>query len=100
MVMKAAALKSKQESSETIAAGKFKATCLQLLDRAAEGETITITKHGKPVARLIPPKAPQEEPFVPLAGLMKGSVKILGDIVSPDFEAWGMEDPHKAKRKK
>lgn len=26
-----------------------------LLDRAAKGETITITKHGKPVARLVPP---------------------------------------------
>ncbi len=83
-----------------IAAGKFKATCLQLLDAAKQGESITITKHGKPVARLVPPQAAEEKPFVPLLGLMKGKVKILGDIVSPDFEAWGMEDPRKTKKKK
>ena len=66
----------------------------------AAGKSITITKHGKPVARLVPPQAPEKEPFVPLLGLMKGKVKILGDIVSPDFEAWGMEDPRKTKKKK
>jgi len=26
----------------------------ELLDRAEKGETITITRHGKPVARLVP----------------------------------------------
>lgn len=26
-----------------------------LVDRAANGEEVTITKHGKPVARLVPP---------------------------------------------
>ena len=72
----------------TIPAGKFKATCLQLLDRSAAGEVITITKHGKVVARLVPPEETKEKPFVPLLGRMKGKIKILGDIVSPDFEAW------------
>ena len=39
----------------TIAAGEFKARCLQLLDAvAASGEPLTITKRGRPVARLVP----------------------------------------------
>ncbi|MGH7298625.1 MAG: type II toxin-antitoxin system Phd/YefM family antitoxin [Polyangiaceae bacterium] len=40
---------------KTIAAGRFKATCLQLMDRVAEtGEPVEITKRGKPLARLVP----------------------------------------------
>ena len=88
------------EAGTVIAAGKFKATCLKLLDAAEKGASITITKRGKVVARLLPPDAAEEKPFVPLLGLMRGKGKILGDIVSPDFEAWGMEDPRKAKKKK
>jgi prevent-host-death family protein len=37
-----------------IAAGRFKATCLKLMDQvAATGEAIEITKRGKPLARLV-----------------------------------------------
>lgn len=40
---------------ERISASAFKARCLGLLDRvAANGETIVITKRGRPVARLSP----------------------------------------------
>ncbi len=74
----------------TIAAGKFKATCLELLDRSAQGETITITKRGKVVARLMPPEPEPEKPFRPLLGRMKGLITIHGDIVGPDFDAWKM----------
>jgi len=28
----------------------------ELIDRVARGESITITRHGKPVARLLPPE--------------------------------------------
>ena len=35
--------------------GKFKATCLKLLDQvAATGEPVIITKRGKVLARLVP----------------------------------------------
>jgi prevent-host-death family protein len=38
-----------------VAAGRFKATCLKLMDRvAATGEPVEITKRGKPLARLVP----------------------------------------------
>jgi prevent-host-death family protein len=74
---------------ETIAAGKFKATCLGLLDEVQrERKEIIITKRGKPVARIVPVEAKQ----IPnLFGRMKGSVEILGDIISPIGEIWDAE---------
>ena len=43
----------------TIAAGVFKARCLKLLDEVAEtGETIVVTKRGKPVVRVEPVEEP------------------------------------------
>jgi prevent-host-death family protein len=53
-----------------------------LLDRAAAGEEITITKHGKPVAKLIRAvphdRARAAEAFRKLAELRKGVT--LGDL--------------------
>ena len=72
-----------------IAAGKFKAQCLQLMDLVSEQNIeLIITKRGKPVARLLPPE-PVKSSF--LFGSMRGTVEILGDIVEPlgtqDWEA-------------
>ena len=40
---------------KTIAAGKFKDVCLQMLDEVAANRTpVVITKRGKPVAKLVP----------------------------------------------
>lgn len=69
-----------------IKASEFKAKCLSLMDEvAASGETIIITKNGKPVARLLPP-----EPRKPLLGAMQGMITITGDIIAPasDPEDW------------
>lgn len=39
----------------TISAGEFKAKCLKLMDEVNDtGEQIVITKHGRPVSRLVP----------------------------------------------
>ena len=71
--------------SREIPAGEFKAKCLKLMDEvAATGEELVITKRGKPVARLVPAK--EERPS--LLGCMKGSIKILGDIVEPIDAGW------------
>jgi prevent-host-death family protein len=68
----------------TIAAGEFKAKCLKLLDQvAAERQTLIITKHGKPVAQVIPPPAQEN-----IVGSMKGSVLWMGDIISPIDVEW------------
>jgi prevent-host-death family protein len=62
-----------------IAAGEFKAKCLHLLDEVHRTrKELVITKRGRPVARLLP--ADDEPPSV--FGRMKGSVEILGEIIS------------------
>jgi prevent-host-death family protein len=63
-----------------IAAGEFKDQCLALMDKVQQsGEPLVITKHGKPVAKLVPAESPAEDIF----GYMAGRVKITGDIVAP-----------------
>ncbi len=72
-----------------IPASEFRAKCLKLMDEvAATGEELVITKRGKPVARLVPVKGERRRLFGP----MKGSFKILGDIVEPVLEpGWEKE---------
>lgn len=41
--------------AKQVTATQAKATILRLLDEAAAGEEIEITRHGRPVARLVPP---------------------------------------------
>lgn len=68
----------------TIPAGEFKAGCLQLLDAvAANGEPLTITKRGRPVARLVPLPAAGA-----LFGALAGSVREQQDLVAPVGETW------------
>jgi prevent-host-death family protein len=63
-----------------IPAGEFKTRCLAVMDRVQRtGEPVLITKHGRPVAKLVPaPNGPEE-----IFGYMAGKVKIVGDIVGP-----------------
>jgi prevent-host-death family protein len=72
----------------SVRATEFKAKCLAILDEVARtGESVTILKRGRPVARLVPPTAGQEK--YPQASL-RGTVEILGDILEPVIpaEAW------------
>jgi prevent-host-death family protein len=43
-----------------VTASRFKAQCLALLDEAAAGEEIVVTKHGRPVARVVAAQAPAD----------------------------------------
>ncbi len=75
----------------TIAAGKFKANCLAIMDEVQKKrETVLITKRGKPVAKLIPAKSETKDD---LFDSWKDKLKITGDIISPafDLEEWEME---------
>ena len=62
---------------ESLNASKFKEQCLSLLDHLDPGG-IVITKHGKPVARLIPIESGCAE----LIGSMKGKIGVRGDVFS------------------
>ena len=76
------------QTQHKIAAGEFKAKCLHLLDEVQQTrQEIIVTKRGKPVARLVPVDA--EPPTI--FGRMKGSGKILGDIVGSTGEEWFAE---------
>jgi prevent-host-death family protein len=68
-----------------LSASKFKEHCLSLLDHLDPGG-IVITKHGKPVARLIP----IESGCADLIGSVKGKVKVTGDIFSTGIK-WDAE---------
>jgi antitoxin (DNA-binding transcriptional repressor) of toxin-antitoxin stability system len=74
---------------ETIAASKFKATCLALLDKVkATGQPLLITKNGETVGMLCPPP-PSTEVKTSYYGQFKGQIKTVGDIVSPiGTEEW------------
>jgi prevent-host-death family protein len=72
----------------TIPAGEFKAKCLKLLDEVAETrKPIVITKRGKPVAEL-KPVGDSKQTLEEYLDKMKGSVTILGDIISPIDVEW------------
>jgi prevent-host-death family protein len=68
-----------------IAAAKFKAQCLALLDQV-DPDGIVITKHGKPVARLIPFASDSAG----LIGSLAGKLKIKGEILSTGVD-WNAE---------
>jgi len=69
----------------TIAAAKFKEQCLSVLD-CVDPDGIIITKHGKPVAKLIP----VETQSAALIGKLRGRIKIRGDVLSTG-QRWDAE---------
>ena len=60
-----------------IAAAKFKEQCLSLLDHL-DSEGIVVTKHDKPVARVMP----IERASADLIGALSGRITVKGDITS------------------
>ena len=70
---------------KSVPAAKFKERCLSLLDRV-DPEGIVITKHGKPVAKLIPIHTDMAK----LIGSFKGKIKIKGKILSTGLR-WDAE---------
>lgn len=70
-----------------VGAAEFKARCLEIMDEVQRlGVSVTITKHRKPIAKIVPADAP-----VAFCGSLKG-VKILGDIVAPIDVEWTADE--------
>jgi prevent-host-death family protein len=73
-----------------MAAGVFKTNCLAVMDQVqAKRETVIITKHGRPVAKLVPVESKEKEDEI--FGFLRGKVRITGDVVSPalSLREWG-----------
>lgn len=60
---------------KAIGAAKFKEQCLALLDRL-DADGLVVTKHGKPVARVLP----YERRFAPLIGSLRDKIRVRGDL--------------------
>jgi prevent-host-death family protein len=68
-----------------ISAAEFKAKCLELMDEVARtGKSVIVTKRGRPVAQLSPVRRKVRS----ARGILKGRIKILGDIISPIDVEW------------
>jgi antitoxin (DNA-binding transcriptional repressor) of toxin-antitoxin stability system len=67
---------------KTVGAAQFKEQCLALLDQLTV-EGLIITKHGRPVARLLPYPRPSKD----LIGSLREKIEVHGDILSTDV-AW------------
>ncbi len=72
-----------------IAAGKFKAECLKLMDQVNRThEEIIISKRGKPVAKLV---AVDKEAKTGVFGFLAGTVIEEKDIIASTGEKWNAE---------
>jgi prevent-host-death family protein len=79
----------KSSESPGLTATEFKATCLRVMDDVHRTRRpVTISRRGKPLVKIVPV---DEKRHRPLFGYMKGTMEIVGDIVSPDPEAWNSE---------
>ena len=61
----------------TIGAAKFKEQCLALLDQL-DADGLVVTKHGKPVARVVPYHRQEAD----LIGSLRHKVKVRGDVLT------------------
>lgn len=72
-----------------LSATEFKATCLKVMEDVRRSrKPVIVSKRGKPIVKIVPV---DEQRRSPLFGYMKGTMNIVGDIVSPDPEAWDSE---------
>ena len=69
-----------------MAAGFFKAKCLAVMDEVQiKREPVLITKHNKPVAKLVPADQGTDEIY----NFLQGKGAIVGDVISPAIGDWG-----------
>ncbi len=73
---------------QKIPAAQFKSQCLAVMDHVSEsGQPVIITKHGKPVVKLVPAEFSEDDIF----GFMAGKAKIVGDIeTSAPLSDWNL----------
>ncbi len=72
-------------AQKTVGAAQFKEKCLSILDSLGP-EGIIVTKHGKPVAKVVPIEVDSSS----LIGSLQGKIRIKGDILSTGIK-WNAE---------
>ncbi len=76
---------------KTVGSADFKAKCLEYIDHVKEARAeYIVTRHGKPVARLVPVDA--EKP-TSIIGCMKGTVLKYDRPFDPVPAAWSIDHP-------
>jgi len=75
------------ETVPRIGAAKFKAQCLRILDQLSP-QGIVVTKHGRPVARVLPYGTSP----VSWIGRLAGQIEVKGDLFSTGLE-WEASAP-------
>jgi len=79
----------KIEVMKDVPISEFKAKCLGLIDKVQKTrEPLRITRHGRPVAEVVPAGPDRKRKFL---GDMIGTAKIVGDIVSPVIDLTEIE---------
>ena len=74
---------------EKMAAAQFKAHCLAVMNHVAQsGRPVVITRHGKPVVKLVPASENEDEIFGALAGIARITGDIENTVPAGD---WGVE---------
>jgi prevent-host-death family protein len=73
---------------QKIPAAQFKAQCLAVMDQVSQsGQPVIVTKHGKPVVKLVPVEMDGKDIF----GFMTGKARIVGDIqTSAPLSDWNL----------
>lgn len=71
-----------------IPAAQFKSQCLAVMDQVSQsGRPVIVTRHGKPVVKLIPAEVDEDDIF----GFMSGKARIAGDIeTSAPLRDWNL----------
>jgi len=72
----------RKKPTQEVAISEFEAKCLSLLEEVSKTKSpLRVTRRGKAIADVVPVSSETEERS--WIGSMSGSIKIVGDIVSP-----------------
>ncbi len=84
---------SKPRPERTIMASRFKAECLAILDQVDQMKiSVTITKHGRPVARVVPLAD------IPGARPIRGSIRLVAEEDEAYFSTGERWEPDRESR--
>lgn len=86
------ALRSDPLSSVAISVSEFRANCGPLLDAVCDGQEIVITKNGRPVAEVRPPRSPREEFTGSLFGFCRDIIELPEGFDFDDESVWTGHD--------